>query len=268
MSILFTKEELIKQLEEMNAPKNSVVLMHTSLKAIGETEGRAEGLLETLIEYFTADGGLFLIPTHTWANLKNPDKITMDVKSDESCIGVFPSVALRHPSGVRSLHPTHSMVVFGDRKKAEEYVKGEENITTSTSGKGCYGKLYDYDGYVFLVGVGQERNTYIHSVEEMLDVPFRLSEKAVRTTIKLENGEIVERFIHHHDGIPHISERYVKYEPAFRHFGIVKDGKLGNADTMLISAKKIYDVVKLIRERSGGAELMADFEPLDEALYK
>ena len=123
MSILFTKEELIKQLEEMNAPKNSVVLMHTSLKAIGETEGRAEGLLETLIEYFTADGGLFLIPTHTWSNLKNPDKITMDVKSDESCIGVFPSVALRHPSGVRSLHPTHSMVVFGDRKKAEEYVK-------------------------------------------------------------------------------------------------------------------------------------------------
>ena len=34
----------------------------------------------------------------------------------------------------------------------------------------------------------------------------------------LKNGEISERYIHHHAGIPHISERYVKYEPAFRHF--------------------------------------------------
>ncbi len=265
---LFTKEEIKKQLEEMGAPKNSVVLMHTSLKAIGETEGRAEGLLQTLIDYFTEDGGLFCVPTHTWSNLKNTDIITMDMTSDETCVGVFPSVALRHPSGVRSLHPTHSMVVFGDRKRAEEYISGEENVNTSTSAKGCYGKLFDYDGYVFLVGVGQERNTYIHAVEEMLDVPFRLSENAVRTTIKLKNGEISERFIHHHAGIPHISERYVKYEPAFRHFGIVKDGKLGNADAMLISARKIHDVVKLIRERSDGVELMGDFAPLDVKLYK
>jgi aminoglycoside 3-N-acetyltransferase len=263
---MFTKEDIRNQLKEMNAPKNSVVLMHTSLKAIGETEGRAEGLLETLTEYFTEEGGLFLVPTHTWANLKYPDEITMDMSSCETCIGVFPSVALRHPSGVRSLHPTHSMVAFG--KKAEEYVAGEEFIETSTSAKGCYGKLFDYDGYVLLVGVGQERNTYIHAVEEMLDVPFRLSENAVRTTIKLKNGEISERYIHHHAGIPHISERYVKYEPAFRHFGIVKDGKIGNADAMLISARKIKEVVELIRERSKGAELMSDFEPLDEALYK
>ena len=263
---LFTKEDIKKQLAEMGAPKNTAVLMHTSLKAIGETEGRAEGLLEALIEYITEDDGLFLVPTHTWANLKYPDEITMDMNSSETCIGVFPSVALRHPSGVRSLHPTHSMVAFGN--KAEEYVAGEENIDTSTSAKGCYGKLFDYDGYVLLVGVGQERNTYIHAVEEMLDVPFRLSENAVRTTIKLKNGEISERYIHHHAGIPHISERYVKYEPAFRHFGIVKDGKIGNADAMLISARKIKEVVELIRERSKGAELMADFEPLDERLYK
>ena len=157
-------------------------------------------------------------------------------------------------------------MAFG--KNAEEYIKGEEEINTSTSAKGCYGKLFDYDGYVLLVGVGQERNTYIHAVEEKLDVPFRLSEKPVRTTIKLENGEITERYIHHHAGIPHISERYIKYEPAFRHFGIVKDGHLGNAKTMLISARKIKEVVELIRERSKGTELMADFEPLDEKLYK
>ena len=32
--------------------------------------------------------------------------------------------------------------------------------------------------------------------------------------------------------------------------------------------RKIKEVIELIRERSDGAELMADFEPLDEKLYK
>ena len=82
---MFTKEDIKKQL---SVPKNTAVLMHTSLKAIGETEGRAEGLLEALIEYITEDDGLFLVPTHTWANLKYPDEITMDVNSCETCIGV------------------------------------------------------------------------------------------------------------------------------------------------------------------------------------
>ena len=59
---MFTKEELIAQLRAMNAPRDSVVLAHSSLKAIGETEDRGQGVLDALIEYFTAEGGLLCIP--------------------------------------------------------------------------------------------------------------------------------------------------------------------------------------------------------------
>ena len=66
---MFTKQNIFEQLERMNAPRDSVVLVHTSLRLIGEVEGGGEGLLDILIEYFTAGGGLFIVPTHTWANL-------------------------------------------------------------------------------------------------------------------------------------------------------------------------------------------------------
>ena len=65
---MHTKADLFADLAAMGAPRDRVVLMHSSLRLNGETEGGAGGLLDALIEYFTAEGGLFCVPTHTWDN--------------------------------------------------------------------------------------------------------------------------------------------------------------------------------------------------------
>ena len=79
---MFTKQDLFTQLEAMGAPRDRVVLVHTSLRLIGAVEGGARGLLDALIEYFTACGGLLCIPTHTWDNL-GFDKFTLDLTKCE-----------------------------------------------------------------------------------------------------------------------------------------------------------------------------------------
>ena len=66
---MFTKEDIKKQLSQMHAPQDRVVLMHSSLRAVGALEGGADALLDAMIEYFTAKGGLFCVPTHTWDKL-------------------------------------------------------------------------------------------------------------------------------------------------------------------------------------------------------
>ena len=65
----FLRRTIIEQLQQMKAPTDRIVLMHSSLRAIGQIDGGANQLLDTLIEYFTHDGGLFCVPTHTWHNL-------------------------------------------------------------------------------------------------------------------------------------------------------------------------------------------------------
>lgn len=264
---MYTREQLFKQLEAMNAPKRSVVLMHTSLRAVGEFEGRGEGLLDALIEYFTSKGGLFCVPTHTWANLSEREaKPTLDMRSAETCIGTFPNIAAAHPKAHRSIHPTHSMVVFGDSERAEEFISGEEKIDTSTSPLGCYGKIYDRGGYILLVGVAHANNTYLHSVEEMLDIPGRLSKEAVNCRVVLPDGTVTERKLHHHIG--HISENFPKYEPAFRHHGCIVDGFVGGAKTQLCDARKMKEVCELIYERSGRRDVIALDEVIDEKYWK
>lgn len=265
---MFTKADIHKQLKEMNAPQDSIVLVHSSLKAVGEVEGRGEGLLEALIEYFTADGGLLCIPTHTWAYLLDRD-IPMDMQTNETCIGMLPTLAAGHPKGHRSVHPTHSMVVFGDGKRAEELIKDDRYCNSPASPKSSYGKIYDNGGHILLVGVGHNRNTYIHCVEEILNVPNRLSPQDVPFKIRLKSGEIIEGRTHYHlaEGIPDVSANYPKYEPAFRHHGCITDGFVGNAKTQLLPAKKIKEVVELVYNRNGRNEVLADNFPLDEKLY-
>lgn len=267
---MVTKERIFQQLADMNAPRNGIVLVHSSLKAVGEVEGRGEGLLNALIEYFTSDGGLLCVPTHTWAFLLKPDGFSLDMQSNTTCIGVLPSIAAGHPDGIRSVHPTHSMVVFGDREKAEALIRDDGDQHTPASPESSYGKIYDNDGYILLMGVGHDKNTYIHCVEEMLNIPNRFSLQAVPTKIRLKNGDIIRGTTHYHftPGVEDVSAHYTKFEPAFRHYGIVVDGYIGNAKTQLLSARKIYDTVKLIYGRNNYEEVLFNTDTIDEKLYK
>lgn len=268
---MHTKESLLFQLRTMRVPTDSIVLCHTSLRSLGDIDGGGKTLLEALIEHCTMGGGLLCIPTHTWAFTGRP--VTVDMSSPETCIGAIPSIAAAafasgDPRAHRSLHPTHSMVVFGDAAKAEDFIAGEVMVDTSTNPRGCYGKLYERGGHVLLIGVGLDSNTYMHAVEEILDVPDRLKAEPVPMAIRLRSGDVIERPLRHHDStVGVVSFNYPKYEPAFRHHGIVTDGRLGDADTMLIPARGIFDVMKLVRDRSGGEELLADKNPLAEEYY-
>ena len=266
---MFNKEYIFNQLKEMGAPQDSVVLVHSSLKAVGEVEGRGDGLLNVLIDYFTEKGGLLCVPTHTWAFVGN-GKISLDLCEPKTCIGKLPDIAASREDGVRTLHPTHSMAVFGDKARIEAFIEGENEITTPTSKDGCYGKLFKNNGYVLLMGVGHNRNTYLHSVEEMLDIPNRISPDTLEMKIRLKDGTIITKNNHYHkaEGINDVSANYVKFEPAFRCFGAINDGFIGDAKTQLCSAVKMKEVLELIYSRTKGEEILSDNSPLDEKYYK
>ena len=264
---MFTKAEIRDQLERMGVPRDRVVLVHSSLRAVGEVEGRGEGLLDVLIDHCTAQGGLLCIPTHTWAF--GSREFPLDMTAPETCIGTLPNLAARDARGVRTSHPSHSMAVFGDSARVAAFVAGEEKSVTPCHPDGCYGKICDMDGCILLVGVGHNRNTYLHCVEEMMDVPNRLSPIRQRQ-VRYADGrvEVRDHCGHRSEGIRDVSAHFPKYEPAFRHHGCIADGHVGNAPTQLCSARGMRDVLYLIRERSGGIELLADDAPLCEAYYR
>lgn len=263
----FTKSDIIQQLDALQPAKGVPVLFHSSLRAIGPVEGRAEALLDILVEYFTRDGGLFCVPTHTWHNLDKP--ITLDVSSDDNCLGAFATVAIRDPRGIRSENPCHSMVVFGDRDKASDFVKDELWVPTPTAPSSCYGRLFDMGGYVLLAGVAHNKNTFLHTVDEILNIPNRMGNKAVPVAVRRKDGQIVktELCLFDTNYTEDISYRFPKYETAFRYHRCIADGFLGNAPVQLCSTRKMKETIELIYRNCGGADPLADEEAIPQKWY-
>ena len=265
--MIHTKESIFRQLEAMGAPRDSVVIMHSSLRAIGPVEGGAEGLLEILLEYFTAKGGLFCVPSHTWHNLSK--EITLDMGTDDTCLGAFAKVAIRSGLGVRTENPAHSMVVFGDRQRTLEFVREDPFIPTPSAPESSYGKLYSWGGHVLLVGVAHNRNTYLHSVGEILRLPNRINQQLRHTCIRRENGELVHRDIQLYltDYVRDISWRFPKYETPFRYHRCITDGFVGSAPAQLCDARKMKETVELIWKNSGGEDPLRDELPIPQKWY-
>ena len=261
---MIDKEAILRQLQSFQFAVGHPVLVHTSLRAIGPIKGGANTLLDTLIEFFAKDNGLLCIPTHTW------DETVMDLRTPRTCIGTLPNIAACRTDGIRSLHPTHSMMVFGNTDQARSFVDCDRTVTSPASPYGTLGKLHDQNGYVLLLGVGHERNTFLHCVEEMMHVPFRLTSEIVQRTIIYPNGQTEVRNLYWFDEEynPDVSEYFGKYEPAFRYHGCITDGVVGNCRAQLCSAKAMKQVMELVRRNSGGAELLCDFAPLPRHYYE
>lgn len=263
----YTKEELFRQLDSLQVPKGTVVLMHSSLRAIGPVAGGGEALLDILIEYFTKDGGLFCVPAHTWHNLGK--EITLDLSSDESCLGTFAGIAIRDQRGIRSENPSHSMVVFGDREKALAFVRDELWVSSPTAPQSCYGRIFDMGGYILLAGVAHNRNTCLHTVDEMLGIPNRMDPQPISVAVRKQDGQMVESKMHlfYTDYTEDISYRFPKYETAFRYHHCITDGFLGNAPTQLCDAQKMKETIALIYKNAGGIDPLADEAPIPQKWY-
>ncbi|MBQ8350480.1 MAG: AAC(3) family N-acetyltransferase [Clostridia bacterium] len=267
-SKIYTKEDIIRQLSDMKIPRNSIVLMHSSLRLIGKTENGAKTVLDAMIEYFAEGGGLFCVPTHTWAYLEK--EITLDVNDPKTCLGAFSDFAAADKRGVRSSNTTHSMMVFGERERALDFIKDDARVTSGTAPESCYGKLYREGGYVLLVGVGHNRNTYLHCVEEILDMPNRLAKEPLTVKVKLASGEIVTRKIRPHktDFTSDVSLRFPKYETAFRYHGAIVDGFIGNAPAQACDARIMKEVMERILQNSEGADPLVDEKSIPQKWYR
>ena len=246
---MVTKHDVFALLESFGIRHDDVVTMHSSLREVGPIEGGADGFLDALKEYLC--DGLLLIPTHTWANV-NAANPHFDVRSTVPCIGTLAKTAAFRKDAVRSLHPTHSMAVFG--KNAREYIQGEEKSCTPAPVGGALNRLYELDGKILLVGVGHERNTYLHAVDERIDRPNRLAQNGFAVDITDWDGNVhhtPDFHPHHTEGISiGLSEYYRNYKHALDVTGAVQYGWLGNALVYSCDCRKMTDTVMRIWERA------------------
>lgn len=240
-NMAYTKQSLKQDLAAMGLTGAETILIHSSMKSIGEVEGGADTVLDALMEYFAQ--GLLLLPTHTWRFMDGGNTV-FDVRNSPCCVGILPELFRQRPGVIRSLHPTHSMAAY--RKDAAAYLAGELETSTPCAPGGCYDRLRTVHGKILLLGVTHARNTFIHSVEEVLNVPHRLTDKPLKLTVVDEAGESHTAYMrrHYNADQPHISEDFVKLEQAYLDCGAAQNTKFGDAKCILCDAEGLFRVTR------------------------
>ena len=232
----FKKSDLMKQLSDIGIDPNGTLMVHLSLKAIGEVEGRGDAVLDALTEYMKA--GLLVLPSHTWEQVRENNPV-MDVLYTPSCVGVLTEMFRKREGVRRSLHPTHALSAYG--KDAEDFIRGEENIKTPCGEGGAYFKLWERDAQILMVGVNFNRNTFIHGIEEWDKAVGSISPDVTDLYVINEAGQRLHTPQNRHCA-PLGSETFCKLEPYAMMDGILRMGVFGNATTRLTSAKALREM--------------------------
>ncbi len=240
---MYTKQQLINHLKSMGLSPSDSIMLHSSMKSIGEVEGGADTVLDSFMEYLS--DGLFMAPAHTWAQMSETYPV-FHPETEPACVGIIPNLFLKRPGVVRSLHPTHSIAAYGP--SAKEYIKGEENCNTSCTPGGCWDRLNTIHAKILLVGVTHIRNTYIHSIEERCHVPERLTANPTLFYIKMPDNSLkpTPMYRHYNPYTAHISESFDKLSDAFFETGAAKRVVFGSAPSILCDASKLFSVTSQI----------------------
>lgn len=234
--------DLIKEFKNLGIKKTDTVLVHSSMKAIGDVPGGAESVIDALISCLT--DGLLIFPTHSWSKITKSGDL-YDPKVEPSCVGILTNLFMKRTGVFRSLHPTHSVTALG--RGAKEYVQLDDDAASPAPWSGCWGELYRREAKILFLGCPTSKNTYIHSVEEWCNIPNRLSKEPIEVLIKKETGEIIKRKILTHKApIPDISLNYKKITPLLLEKQIITKGRVGDATCYLCRAKEMGDMTREI----------------------
>lgn len=248
---MYFYSDIYQDLRKIGIRENDTILMHSSMKSVGEVDGGAKTVIDALKD--TLRNGMLVLPTHTWATV-NEEHPLYDPDKEPACVGILPNLFLKEEGVFRSLHPTHSLAAWSADEleckdkmhtRAYQFVQGEEAFETPCNRKGCYGKLYDMDAKILLMGVGLNKNTFMHGVEEWFGISERLTKETLALEIRMPDGSNKSVAMHKHYKPKNISisENYTRMYQPFLEEGAMQIGKIGDADCMLIQTQQMTEIV-------------------------
>lgn len=222
-----SREDILFSLQLMGIQKGDVLLVHSALSSIGYVEGGADSVIDALCEAVGEEGTIVMSTLTGWFH-------PFDAATSPSAVGGISEVFRRRPGVLRSLHPVHSVAAFG--KHAAEITAGHEDCPTGCGEGTPYLKLRELGGKAMLLGVDMDRNTIMHSLEELIDAKYlRTLDIFAPTYLPGEEKFTLKKF-------PPGHRDFLNITPVLRRADAMVEGVIGSACVKVVDIPKLFDI--------------------------
>ncbi|QVK18317.1 AAC(3) family N-acetyltransferase [Mycoplasmatota bacterium] len=258
MKALITKNTIKHDLKQLGVCPNDVLIVHSSLKNIGNVVGGPVSIILALEEIISEQGTL-VMPTFT-ENLCLPDDENVtkeelgiikenmpifhkDLTPVDKVNGFLTEVFRKQDGVFRSNHPHLSFASWG--KFAKEVVENH-NFDYAMGEDSPLGKIYKLNGKVLLLGSPKDAVTALHLSEYSVKKLYNPGKKWQAKVLKDNREQWIEYtdVDNNSDYFPDLIDNYILKNNNYKY------GKVGNADCFLFPLVSLIDFGKLWLEKN------------------
>ncbi len=214
------KKELTSALKKLGIKRGAIVMLHSSFVGMEPMDGGPDAVVDAFLDAVGPTGTL-MVPAF-------------------GALGIIAEKVKARPNAVFSDCPRGTIAAIGP--KAAEIGRDHWKAATAHGEGTPFTRLRDLDGYICLLGVDQDRNTTLHSIEALLELPYLNDTTA---TFKTPDGKEHTKTWKYYPG-PH--RDFIGLEHYMRHEGIIKIERINNAMVRLMKVRDLYDLMLEIGE--------------------
>ena len=208
-------KEIAEGLRALGLKEGSIVLLHSSFLSLGKVQNGPGEVIKAFLDVIGKKGTI-LVPAF-------------------GQLGVLVEEVKHLPGTVISSCPVGTVAAYGPAAKmlCQDHWKAE----TAHGKETPYTRLAERGGFICLLGVDQDRNTSLHSIEALLELPYL---QTISQTFKNPSGKEVTREYKFYPG-PH--RDFIGIDRLLLDSGAMKIRRIGNAQVRLIDSAKMFDVL-------------------------
>ncbi len=257
-----TIDSIKSDLTSLGVRAGMLLLVHSSLSALGWVSGGAVAVILALEELLGEDGTL-VMPTHSgdlsdpreWRNPPVPERWWETILESMPPfhpsltptwrMGKIPETFRKQDGVIRSNHPQLSFAAWGARA---EVITKNHQLDYGLGEGSPLARLYELEGWVLLLGVGHANNTSLHLAEHRASYPAKKELKngapliidGRRRWLDIKNINLDS------DDFPQIGESFSIES------GLNKTGMVAMAQASLMPQKELVDyAVKWMEQHRG-----------------
>ena len=257
----YDARQLRAALRRLGVRDGDALMVHSAFARHHGFKGTIEQLTDVFIDALGPRGHLLMVSLpYRSSTLEYLQRLQVfDVRRAPSMMGLVSEYFRRRPGVLRSLHPTHPVLVHGPN--AAWYVDGHERALHPCGAESPFAKLAERDGIVAFFNVPFATFTFFHHLEHLVhaQLPFALYTKEV-FEVPVIDAQGESRVVKTHAFTRQVirRRRFEVLEQALRDRGAIASVKVGNTR---IEAIRVRDAIACTHDMQARGRLFYADEP-------